>query len=310
MSKRKIIKFGNSSYVVTIPNEWIKINKLDKGDFISIKQFENSLIITPQKEKEEKIIEINIDNMPLKIFNKKLMSYYLKNFKYIKLVGNKVIERIEEIRIIKEKLSSIEIYEIGKDFILLKDLTNPQSFEIYDLIYKVIDVVKILFDEIMQESRHHFIMQIDSNINKLTFLMWKTINYNLDRQEKIAENKNAIYYWRIASSLETIGDILKRIERYISKSDTQSRQNIIMLLKNLKEYYIFITCMIDRNINIDNNLKIYLDKKQSFLKEIEEFKEKVTSEKNNSYLVVIQLIKDVIGRLDILTLAIIDIHSN
>ena len=309
MVERKVIKFGNSSYVVTLPNEWVKQNKLDKGDLIEIKQNENSIIISPKKETEEKSVEIKIDNMPLKLFNKKLISYYLKNYKFIKLTGNKVIDRLEEIRIFKEKLSSIEIYEIGTDFIILKDLSDPQKLDVQNLIEKIVDIVKILFEQILEDGKTTFIGQIDSNINKLTFLTYKTINYNLDKQIKVEEIKNAIYYWRIVTALETTGDILKRVARYMARDKDNTKSRLKELIKTLMEYYEFIVGLINKDVNVDNNLKLYLDKKQSILREFEEVKSFAGNEAN-MYLVVTQLLKDIIGRLDVITLSVIDIHSH
>lgn len=308
MDLRKMIKFGKSSYVITLPNEWVLRNKLEKGDLLNIIENKDTLVVSLPQEKTDEVVEINIDDIPLKIFNKKLMSYYLKNYKFIKISGKNVIDRLEEIRVFKEKLSSIEIFEIGKDFLLLKDLSDPQKLDVENLISKIVEIEKILFDEIIENNRHNFISQFDSNINKLTFLTYKTINYNLDRKEKAKEVKNAIYLWRIVSVLETIGDILKRVARYLEKCSPENLHHSQVLLTNIKQYFEFITSLLNRDINLENNLKIYLDKKQSLLREFEEIRSKYEGNLN-SYLVVTQLLKDIIGNLDTLTLSIIDIYS-
>ncbi|MDA3855795.1 MAG: hypothetical protein PF569_06030 [Candidatus Woesearchaeota archaeon] len=309
MVERKIIKFGTSSFVLTLPNEWVKKNKLVKGDTIDLVENQNKLMISTEKDNLiEKEAEINIDDMPLKIFNKKLISYYLKNYRYIRIKGEKVIERLEELRIFKEKLSSIEIYEIGKDFILFKDLSDPKSLDVDNMIQKIIGIEKILFDEIIENNRHNYISQIDSNINKLTFLTFKTINYNLDKREKTYEVKNSIYLWRIVSSLESIGDIIKRVARYLEKCEDKSSHIMEQMLRELKSYFEFITSLFKKDINLENNLKLYLDKKQSLLREFEENRIKF-QDNMNLYLVVTQLLKDVLGELDTITLSIIDIYS-
>jgi phosphate uptake regulator len=308
MDERKIIKFGNSSYVVTLPNEWIKKNNLGKGDLLTVKEMDDHVLLEVKKEiSDSEVVEIKLDNMPLKIFNKKLISYYLKNYKYIKLSGKKVIERLEEIRVFKEKLSSIEIYEIGKDYVVLKDLSEPKELDVYNLVSKIVNMIKVLFDEISEEKRYSFIAQIDSNINKLTFLAYKTINYNLDTMIKVDENKNAIHMWRMVTSLENIGDILKRVARYLNR-DKENSGKLKKLIMSVKNYYEFIVGLINSGVNIDNNLKLHLDKKQSLLKEIEEARGNFQNEMN-LFLVVTQLLKDLIGNLDILALSVIDIHS-
>lgn len=311
MNKRKIIKFGNSSFVITIPNTWLKSNNLDKGDEINFIETEDTLIYTTKKPEEKDTVSLNIDSLPLKIFNKILISYYLKNYKYIKIQGEKVIERLEEIRVFKEKLPSIEIYEIGKDYLILKDMSSPEKLDIETLIEKIVGILNLLFEEIIEERRNSFIMQLDSNVNKLTFLSYKTINCNLKKQEKLQENQNVIYNWRIISNLENIGDILKRVSRYINNNKDADKDVIIKkMILTVKEYFNFITSLLNKEINIENNLLLYLDKKQSVLKEIEDYREKFSQNNLNLYLLITQLLKDIIGNLDTITLSIIDLNSN
>lgn len=311
MNKRKIIKFGNSSFVITIPNTWLKSNNLDKGDEINFIETEDTLIYTTKKPEEKDTVSLNIDSLPLKIFNKILISYYLKNYKYIKIQGEKVIERLEEIRVFKEKLPSIEIYEIGKDYLILKDMSSPEKLDIETLIEKIVGILNLLFEEIIEERRNSFIMQLDSNVNKLTFLSYKTINCNLKKQEKLQENQNVIYNWRIISNLENIGDILKRVSRYINNNKDAEKDILIKkMILTVKEYFNFITSLLNKEINIENNLLLYLDKKQSVLKEIEDYREKFSQNNLNLYLLITQLLKDIIGNLDTITLSIIDLNSN
>lgn len=54
MDPRKIIKFGNSSYVVTLPNEWVKKHKLDKGSQVFLSERGDSLMVNLRDRHEEK----------------------------------------------------------------------------------------------------------------------------------------------------------------------------------------------------------------------------------------------------------------
>ena len=46
MNSRKIIKLGHSSYVVSVPKNWVKKNKLSKGDRILVRENgDNELIL-------------------------------------------------------------------------------------------------------------------------------------------------------------------------------------------------------------------------------------------------------------------------
>jgi len=293
MDERKIIKFGNSSFVLTLPNEWIKKNKLNKGDPLNIVINKDYLILSKKIEKIEKSIKINLNDKPLKLFNRELISYYLKNYKFIEIIGKNVLDKIEQIKIFKEKLSSVEIVEMNNDKIVLKDLTSANELKIKYIISDIVEMEKTIFNELVKENtdykKSRFISQLDSNINKMTFLGYKAINYNLDSIKNPEEIKDSIHYWRIISSLENIGDIIKRIARYLQNETNEHNHFITLVCNEVKNYFEFTANLLDEKINLDNNLSIYLDKKQSLLREIEKLREQL-EDNLNLFLVISQLI--------------------
>lgn len=311
MEPRKIIQFGNSSYVITLPLTWIKKYNLNKGDIVNLAENEDSIILSLEKETQEKTAIISLDDMPLKLFNKELISYYLKNYKYLKITCEDCIEKLDEIRVLKEKLSSVEITEIHKDYILLKDLTSPAELNIHKLIGEIIEMEKILFQELRKDgdrNKQFLISSLDSNINKLTFLAYKAINYNLDVWKNPNEVKDTIHYRRLVASFERVGDIIKRLARYL-KSDKKYTQAVNLNIENLENYFTFLTSLIEPNPNLDNNLKIYLDKKQSLLREFEDLRVQFDDD-INQFLVITQLFKDIVGQLDTVVLSVIDLNCN
>ena len=310
MEPRKIIQFGNSSYVITLPQDWMKENNLDKGDKLNLVDGGESLILSVHdKKKIEKTAEISFDDIPLKLFNKELISYYLKNFKYIKIKSENAIEKLEQIRVLKDKLSSVEITEITEDYIMLKDLTSPEELNVNKLTNEIVKMGKILFSELKKEtegkSKYFLITNLDKNINKLTFLAYKAINYNLDTWKNPSAVKDTHYLRKIISSLEMMGDIIKRVARYL-KDDDVTTKKFFPILAELESYYDFVTGLIDPEIDLDENLRTYLDKKQSLLKSID-FARENFEENINLYLVISQLLKDILGKLDNLLLGIIDL---
>lgn len=312
MEERKIIKFGNSSYVITLPSDWIEKHNLKKGDSLNVCLKNDSILIKKKtQETKQKEAIIKMDDLPLKIFNRKLISYYLKNYSTIILEGENLLEKIEQIKIFKEKLSSIEITKLSNTQIILRDLTSQNELDIKKLINKIIDMETVLFEEVIKEDaqkKTYIIGQLDKNINKLTFLSFKAINYNLEKWENPQQIEDSNFYWRIVVAFEQIGDILKRIARYLRNETQNTCHNISIILNSVKEYFFFITNLLNKDINLDNNLKLQLDKKQSLLKDLEELRDKM-KDNLNLYLVTSQLIKDVIGQLDNIALSVIDLNT-
>ena len=122
--------------------------------------------------------------------------------------------------------------------------------------------------------------------------------------------RDSIHYRRIISAFEEMGDILKRITRYMKDSDGKSYlEHVNVTLANIESYFEFVTSLLDLDSNIDNNLKLYLDKKQSLLREFEELRV-YFDEELNLFLVLTQLFKDIIGQIERVVLSVIDLKCN
>lgn len=260
-------------------------------------------------KKKKAVVEL--DGKSLKIFNRELISFYLKNYKEISIVGEDLLERLNEIKVYMSKLSSLEIVELSNEKIILRDLTHLRELNLRSLLFEIIEMEKKVFDKLRspeeKNSRYQIVTQFDAHINKLTFLCYKAINYNLELQERHEEIKNEIYYWRIVSAFENIGDILKRTARYLKEETNKEHIILDSLLQQLCEYYKFVTNLLHTGIELNVNLKLAQDKKQSLLREFEASRDQF-GENLNLYLVLTQLFKDLLGQLEDVVVSLIDLH--
>ena len=54
---RKLISFGKTSFVMSIPKAWVTKNNLKKGDLIVLQEKENNLLLSPEANAHEKELE-------------------------------------------------------------------------------------------------------------------------------------------------------------------------------------------------------------------------------------------------------------
>ena len=274
---RKIIKFGSSSSVITLPSKWLSEQSLQNGDRIGIYSNNDTLVLVKPSEKKVKDVEVCCD-VPFKIFNKTLVSFYLKNYDKITITGKDLFTKLEQIKLLKDKLPSLEIMSVDRDKIILRDLVSVENLEVENLVNEMMDVCSVMFDELLlleqDTSKHFLINSLDNNLNRISFLIYKSLNHNLHSLKSHTQTKNTILYWRMASSLEHLGDILKRVARYLSSAQKETIQTLTEQLKSLKDYFLFITCLFQKELNLRNNLEVYLDKKQSLLKSLEQARDK------------------------------------
>ena len=57
MDYRKIISFGKTSFVMSIPKSWVIKNGLKKGDLVSLEENEGNLIMSPKKDKIKEVLK-------------------------------------------------------------------------------------------------------------------------------------------------------------------------------------------------------------------------------------------------------------
>ncbi len=308
MEKRKIIRLGNSSYVLTLPNDWILKNKIKKGDKVILKQIEKKkIIIEPNKTYKIKRKGIITFEKPLKLFIKKLISLYFKNYNIIIIKGENLTKELNKIKTYLNKMSTLQIYEYNDNKIVLKDIINFEELKIEDLIRRINKNVINIFNELTKkELDYDLINEIDSNINNLTYLAYKYVNNKLFNSYDKNFIVNSINYWRIIFSLENIGDILKRVSRYIKTEREEEMPELNFLFNRTKNYFENISSVLNGEMN-KKFLNYYLDEKQSLLKEIEDSKLRHKNQLN-LFLVITQLLKDIIGRLEMVIVSLIDLE--
>ena len=108
---RNIVKSG-SSYVISLPQDWIKKNNLKKGDFLYLDEQGNKLTYSSQvSDEENKTIVLNIDGKSESHVEKMIKSAYLTNYHTFIFMGESIKDRVKELRSFLHQLVAVEIME-------------------------------------------------------------------------------------------------------------------------------------------------------------------------------------------------------
>ncbi len=225
MEYRKLIKFGNSSHVISIPKEWIKKHNIKKGHIIHFQEDEkNNLILSvsnPDDEiKKRKTLSINIDDMTKKEIEIEIIENYVKEFDKIKITGKEITKRDKEIRDLLNELVAIEVVEQTKDRIIAKDFLDIKNVQLTDLERRLDIVIKsILIDSRFGSGKENYenIKNRDYDANKLTYVLLRVIRRGLENP-RVAKKLNVnslelVYKHYVVLAIERIGDLAKRISR-------------------------------------------------------------------------------------------------
>ncbi|MBW2993525.1 AbrB/MazE/SpoVT family DNA-binding domain-containing protein [Candidatus Woesearchaeota archaeon] len=247
MDFRKIIAFGKTSYVISIPKTWIKKNNLKKGDMVGLSENENNMIISPGTDKtnasyEEK--EINLDNLDRSSIVFAVRSAYRKGYDKVKLTfknpmchhfrlntDKKVISIIH-----KElnRLAGFDIIQQKEDFCIIKSLTEP-SIKEFDTVMRrifllMVDAAKELYEGV--ESNNLLLIEtLEEKHNTIT----KFVSYCLRLLNKYhypESGKTCFLYYTIGN-MEKVTDVLKNSARILIKHKKKLHSDTIAILKTI-----------------------------------------------------------------------------
>jgi phosphate uptake regulator len=252
---RKVIAFGNASFVISLPKKWLIQHNIKKGGVVYLDQLGTDLILSPgSKEKLQEIkgITIDISGKDTHDIKREIVSAYLKNNTNIKIVADNMQQYSAPIREILNSLIALEIMQETSDRILIKDFLDINTVSVANLIKKTDAIVKTMMYDLKQNLQSNSntyanIIERDKDINKLHFLLLKTIRNTMDDLE--AQKRQQIKLSKLSDiailniTLERIGDDLKRITRYIERLHKQNtlnqkfRQDILKVISLLEEYY-------------------------------------------------------------------------
>ncbi len=286
MEFRKLIKFGKSSHVVSLPNEWIKKKKLHKGDTVYIDENFDGLQLTVKEVKKEnseqiRAIMINTKDKKLDQIQTEIVSAYLAGYKIIEIRGENITKESTKIKSILKELAGIELVEETNNKIVVRDLMNIEEISIKVLIRRIDLIIRGMLDDLIKsiyESQYESLFQRDIEINRLVYLTKRVIRFASDNEKvrKKFDKKviELIRDWKIIGYLESIGDSIKRICRDLDKVNLtpKTEKGLEKLLFFIKEKYLdAIKSYHTKDLNLA--LKIELESKKR-LDTIEYFEKK------------------------------------
>jgi len=253
MEYRKLISFGKSSYVVSLPKSWIKQNQLKKGDLIYLEESKEGLILQANyqdKNAEETEIVINVNNKSLKRIQREIIAAYIHNFKKIICVGKEVKTKATKIQEIIQKLVALEIIEQDNNKIVAKDFLNLNDISLNQIVKKMDVISRSMLSDcknMFKEDNSTSIYNRDQDINKFRYLVYRIVWYGMSNPTAAFKKFNLsqvdlFNYWWFSLSIEQIGDCIKRIARHLkeTKLNKKNQEDYLNLLTGIEKEYLDI----------------------------------------------------------------------
>ncbi len=250
MEYRKLISFGKNSFVVSLPKSWIRQNKLVKGDLIHVDERGSNLLIgfKENREPEERIKTINVDGKSIRRLQREIITSYIKDYKSIVLQGQEIKEKAKDIQNTIQNLMALEVMEQTSKRIVAKDFLDMNNISIFNLTRKIDVNLRAMIEDcekMFVEDNYDSIAHRDHDVNRLSFLVFRVVEFGLNNPSFMFKKHNLnsqklLNLWWLVFNLETIGDEVKRVARYMKTIDLPKKEKdkFAKLLSNAKEGYL------------------------------------------------------------------------
>ncbi len=252
MEIRRVQITGGSSYVMTLPKEWVKSSNIKKNDALGVHvQSDGTLLVTPKmtREQVQKIKYINVEDISKQTFLlQRLIAAYIAGYTSVKI--NSPTRLSPDVRSTVRRFTQItigqEIIEENDKHILIKDLLNPVEMPFDRTIKRMHIIVRGMHEDALRtlenkdEELTYDVIVRDNEVDRLHWLVARQHNSIL-QNVSLAEKMNITIglsstYFLISRIIERIGDHVVKIAKNIPNvSNPGQDKEIIYKIKNTSE---------------------------------------------------------------------------
>ncbi len=253
--ERSIVMFGNASWCITLPKEWLKKYGLGKGDKINVTEEGDSLILHAGRHLEPKECTIDLKGVDTSLIDKLIGACYKKGYEIITIHCDEEEKHKEVRRIIRNK--KLELYE--KDDELIKKahknnevvLTLPGKVSETKLHEQIVALMKELyrmnddFRDLWKKQQWKEVAELSSRdkiINDYADVCRRMINVN-------PKDADSTSFYVFCSYLEKIGDCYKEIFKRVAELKLKPTTKDLEGFKNINELFILFF-NIFKNFNL------------------------------------------------------------
>jgi phosphate uptake regulator len=248
MEIRRVQLTGGSSYIITLPKEWVKSVNIKKNDPLGVLiQSNGTLLITPKmtEGQTQRIKEFDVNDKTNQTYLlRQLIGAYISGYTSVKISSSKRISPDARTTIRKFTQTTIgqEVVEETDTSITIKDLVNPTEMPFNNTIKRMYIIVKGMHEDAMRaletgnKALAEDVLLRDNDVDRLHWLVARQYNIilqNVSFAEKMKINMEmSSTYLLISRIIERIGDHIVRISQsVINLIDGEIDRKIVDLIQ-------------------------------------------------------------------------------
>ncbi len=258
---RKIQFTGKSSYIVSLPKQWIIDLGLKQGDQIRmVRKDSSTLELFPPKfesrsqKKEEAIIEINSEEKASSIV-RKLISLYFLGFKTINVKSKdgrlSPAQRNTVKEAVKRMLMGSEIISDSSSGITVQVLVNLLELSVDGAFKRMIHLAKSMSsDAILAVKENNLdlaqeVINTDDEVDRFGFYIIRQLKIAIQNEHMLKEMgfrnpRNCLGYRLVVKNIERTGDHAAFIAKDLLEFKKSVKKEILQKLQDMNEFCLSV----------------------------------------------------------------------
>jgi len=280
--KRKVIKHGPSTYIISLPVEWVKKHNITKGAELEVNEEGKNIIVSSENEEKPLEITVDITGLDRTSIMYIIRSFYRLGYDTINVIfnkpttiyqrNNKTLNTLSVIHTEVNRLIGYEIIQEGEKSCTIKDLqgTSEKDFEtiLRRIFLLIVDTSRDLIEGIKNNDKS-LLETIENKHDTIT----KFVSYclRLLNKKSFIIQRKASYYYHIIALLDRITDVIKYSAREIIAYNKKLNTQIIGIIEIIvKDKYNYYQLFYDYNNNKITEINTNRYKAEKELKKIPE----------------------------------------
>lgn len=265
--KRKIVKTGQNTLIISLPSDWIKKNNLEKGQSLEIEENAGVLKIYPT-QKAKKTISITLKDEGYWYINRLLRKMYAAGYDQINLTYSQPVQ-MEHIRKSTNYLEGFEVMKSEKNSCTLQNLLKSKELEYKELLNNLIWLIESqleLFEEFISKNSKKRLGEvggIHESVIKLAHLGRRILNIDCKQDVVILKDSFLLF-----TNLLYLSSYLTYASREIIDKERKLGKEEKELILETKELYedLILSC---RNKNIEGIQDFFQKRNETFRRDID-----------------------------------------
>lgn len=250
MEYRKIIEFGKSSFVVSLPKDWLSEKNLGKGDVVYVSKQGNNLVFYPAKsetKREPREVTIDVSDFTCDEIKLILISHYIRNFNKITLTSKNMKAKAKDIRAIIHDMMALEVIEEDSSKIVTKDFIHTEDIVPIELIKKMDRITREMIIDSkrsFEEEQYQNLSERDTDVNRLSYLLFRSLRSFEQNPQHFRRlgmtNSDFLAQWTAGVKIERVADDVKRISKLMRRLNLSKneKEQFVKLYSQIERYYV------------------------------------------------------------------------